>query len=107
LDELEKNGSFIIHSRNNGDFRITKKAIERRLNLDISQIDKIRQAKVLNIWGDQDDIIPGDDVYLFNEQLQNTKKTEMIIVSDADHFFTGKEKELIHIIQSWIQQSID
>jgi alpha/beta superfamily hydrolase len=107
LDELEKNGSFIIHSSTDGDFRITKKAIERRKNLDISKISKIRHAKVLNIWGDQDDVIPGDDVYFFNEQLQNTKKTEMIIVSDADHCFLGKERELIHIIQSWIQQSID
>jgi pimeloyl-ACP methyl ester carboxylesterase len=107
LDELDKNGSFIIHTSDNGDFRITKQAIERRKNLDMSQIEKIRQAKVLNIWGDQDNVIPGDDIYLFDEQLKNTKKTEMVIVSDADHCFLGKEKELINIIQSWLQQSID
>ncbi len=102
LDELEKTGSFVVHSSNQGDFRITKEGIERRKSLDIDQIKKIRQAKVLNIWGDEDDVIPGDDIYLFHEQLKDTKKTEMIIVPDADHCFTGKEKELIHIIQSWI-----
>ncbi|CAF2520969.1 unnamed protein product [Rotaria sp. Silwood2] len=107
LDELEKNGSFTIHTNDNGNFRITRDSIERRKNLDLSQIEKIRNAKVLNIWGDQDSVIPGDDIYLFDEQLKNTKKTEMIIVSDADHCFTGKEKELINIIQRWIQQSID
>ena len=106
LDELEKNGSFVILT-SDGEFRITKEAIERRKNLDITQIENIHQAKVLNIWGDQDDVIPGDDVFLFNDQLTNTKKTEMIIVSDADHCFVGKEKELIRIIQPWIQQSID
>ena len=107
LNELEKNGSFIIHTSADGDFRITNEAIERRKSIDVGKIDQIRQAKVLNIWGDQDNVIPGDDVYLFNEQLENTKKTEMIIVSDADHCFVGKEKELIDIIQPWIQQSID
>jgi len=107
FDELDKNGSFLIRTLNDGDFRVTKQAIERRKNLDLSQIDKIRQAKVLNIWGDDDDVIPGDDIYLFDEQLKNTKKTEMIIVSDADHCFINKEKELINIIQPWIQQSID
>jgi pimeloyl-ACP methyl ester carboxylesterase len=107
LDEIEKNGSFIIHLTSEGDFRITKEAIERRRSLDISQIDKIRNAKVLNIWGDKDTVMPGDEIYLFDEQLKNTRKTEMIIVSDADHCFTGKERELINIIQPWIQQSID
>jgi alpha/beta superfamily hydrolase len=107
LHELDKSGSFVVHTIDSGGFRVTKQGIERRKNLDIDQIEKIRLAKVLNIWGDQDDIIPGDDIYLFNEQLKNTKKTEMIIVSDADHFFHGKEKELINIINPWIQQSID
>lgn len=107
LDELEKNGSFIIRTNSNGNFRITKQSIERRKNLDLSILENIRQARVLNIWGDQDDVIPGDDVYLFNEQLKNTIKTEMIIVSDADHCFIGKEHELINIIQKWTQQSID
>ncbi|CAF1356032.1 unnamed protein product [Rotaria magnacalcarata] len=107
LDELEKNGSFIIYTNDNGNFRITKQAIERRKNLDLSQIEKIRQAKVLNIWGDHDNVMPGDEIYLFHEQLKNTKKSEMIIVSDADHCFTGKEQQLINIVQQWIQQSID
>jgi alpha/beta superfamily hydrolase len=31
----------------------------------------------------------------------------MVIVPDSDHCFTGKENELIKIIQPWIQQSID
>lgn len=107
LEELEKNGSFLIHSGSDGDFRVTKQGIERRKNLDLNQLSKIRQAKVLNIWGTEDTVIPGEDIYLFNEQLKDTKKTEMIIVPDADHCFVGKETELIQIIQPWIQQSID
>ena len=94
FDELEKNGSFLVRTRDNGDFPITKQGIERRKNLDLSQIEKIRNAKVLNIWGDQDNVIPGDDIYLFNEELKNTKKTEMIIVPDADHCFINKEKRI-------------
>ncbi|CAF1187185.1 unnamed protein product [Rotaria sordida] len=107
LDKLEKNGSFIICTRDDGNFRITREAIERRKSLDLSQIEKIRHAKVLSIWGDQDNVVPGDDIYLYNEQLKNTKKNEMIIVSDANHCFIGKERELINIIQQWIQQSIE
>ncbi|CAF0715910.1 unnamed protein product [Adineta steineri] len=107
LDELEKNGSFTLNTIKDGSFRITKQAIERRKNVDLDQIKNIRNAKILNIWGDKDDVIPGDDIYSFDDQLKNTKKTEMIIVPDADHCFKGKEKELINIIQSWIQQSID
>jgi pimeloyl-ACP methyl ester carboxylesterase len=99
LDELEKNGSFIIHTLADGDFCITKKAIERRKSLDITQIGNIRRAKILNIWGDEDTVIPGDDIYLFNDQLQKAKKTEMVVVTGADHCFTGKENELINLIQ--------
>lgn len=107
FDELEKNGFFIIRTMDQGNFRITKQGIERRKNLDLNQLENIRQAKVLNIWGDQDDVIPGDDIFLFDKQLKNTKKTEMIIVPNADHCFTGQENELINIIQPWLQQSID
>ncbi|CAF1274316.1 unnamed protein product [Adineta ricciae] len=107
LDELDRNGSFVIHTLESGDFRITKQGIERRKNLDIDKIDQIRHARVLNIWGDQDDVMPGDDIYLFNEQLAKTKKTEMVIVPDADHCFKDTEKKLIDIIKPWLQQSIE
>ena len=107
IDEIEKNGSLIISSHDNGNFRITKQSIDRRKNLDLSQIENIRHAKVLNISGSEDTVIPHDDVYLYAKQLKNTKKTEIIIVPDANHCFTGKEKELIDIIRLWIQQSID
>lgn len=107
LDELDRNGWFIIHTLESGDFRVTKEGIERRKNLDIDKIDQIRHARVLNIWGDQDVVMPGDDIYLFNEQLAKTKKTEMVIVPDADHCFSGTEKKLIDIIKPWLQQSIE
>jgi pimeloyl-ACP methyl ester carboxylesterase len=107
LEELNKNGSFVIHTHDDGDFRITKQGIERRKCLPINDINKIRQARVLHIWGDQDTVMPGEEIYLFNAQLKDTKKTEMVIVPDADHCFVGKESELIHIIQPWLQQSID
>lgn len=107
LEELEKNGSFLIRSGNDGEFRITKEGIERRKNLDLSQLSKIRQAKVSNIWGTDDTVMPGEEIYLYNEQLKDAKKTEMVIVPNADHCFTGKEAELIDIIRPWIQQSID
>ena len=107
LEELEKTGSFLIRTPSDGEFRITKEGIERRKSIDLSALSKIRQAKVLHIWGDQDTVIPGDDIYLFHEELKNTKKTEMIIVPEADHCFIGKENEMIQIIQPWIQQSIE
>ncbi|CAF3392326.1 unnamed protein product [Rotaria sp. Silwood2] len=89
------------------DFRITKQAIERRQNLDINQIENIRQVKVLNIGAEKDDVVSCDDIYLYQAQLKNTKKSEVGIVPNANHLFTGKERELINIIQPWIQQSID
>lgn len=107
LDELNKNGSFLLHTSDQGDFRITKEAIERRKSLDLDAIEKIRNARVLNIWGDQDNVMPGDEIYLFNDQLKNTKKTDMIIVSDADHCFQGTEQALINIVKPWLQQSIE
>jgi len=104
LDELDQNGSFLIRNGSQGEFRVTKESIERRKALNLDRINQIRNAKVLNLWGDQDTVIPGDDIDLFNDQLKNTLKTEMIIVSDADHCFTDKENELIKLIQSWIEQ---
>ncbi|CAF1380494.1 unnamed protein product [Rotaria sordida] len=103
----KKNSSLIIDTINDGDFRITKQAIERRQNLDINQIENIRQVKVLNIEVEKDDVVSCDDIYLYQAQLKNTKKSEVDIVPNANHLFTGKERELINIIQSWIQQSID
>lgn len=100
--ELEKTGSFIIHTAFDGDFPITNEAIERRRNLDLKQIEKIRNAKVLNLWGDLDNVIPGEDIFLFHQQLQACKETKMIIVPGADHCFVGEENELIRLIQDWI-----
>ena len=107
FDEIERNGSFTIHAFDNGDFRITKQAIERRKNLDINQIENVRQAKVLNIGAGNDDIVPCGDTNLYHAQLKNAKKNDIVIVPDATHLFTGKERELINVIQPWIQQSID
>ncbi|CAF1498322.1 unnamed protein product, partial [Rotaria sordida] len=82
-------------------------AIGRRQNLDRNQIENIHQVKVLNIEAGKDDVVPCDDIYLYQAQLKNTKKSEVGIVPNANHLFTGKERELINIIQPWIQQSID
>ena len=107
LDELARTNCITIHTADDGDFLITKQGIERRKNLDVSQIGSIRRARVLHVWGDRDDVMPGEEIHLFQNQLKNSEKTEMIIVPEADHCFTGKETELIAILQPWMKQPID
>ena len=107
LEQLKNNGSFLIKTMKDGDFQITSEGIDRRKNIDLRQIEKVRHAKVLNIWGDQDTVIPNDDIYMYHNHLQGTKETKMIIVPDADHCFTDTENILIRLIQPWINQSID
>lgn len=107
VQDLEKNGSCTIRTSNDGEFRVTKEGIERRRTLRVRDIDQIRQARVLHIWGDEDTVMPAEEIRLFHDQLKNTKKSEMVIVPGADHCFVGNERELIDIIQPWLQQSID
>jgi uncharacterized protein len=102
LNELKEKGSFIVRTLSNGDFRITQQSIDRRRQIDMKQIENIRQSNILLIWGDQDDVIPGDDIHLFHSQLQANRKTSMSIVPGANHCFTGHENELIARIQCWM-----
>ena len=58
----------------------------------------------LFIQGNQDDFVPQDQVFKLVEKLRAQRGIEIDynIIEGANHFFTGKEKELEQSIRSYI-----
>ncbi|CAF0789113.1 unnamed protein product [Didymodactylos carnosus] len=108
FDELDNNGYFIIKIRQGTEiYRITKEGINKRCQLDMSKIEQIKNSSILNIWGDKDDIVPKEDVYLLRDHTKNARKSDIIIIEGGDHCFKGKESQLIRAIHQWIEQRLE
>ena len=56
--------------------------------LDVPALVSRLKIPLLIVHGDRDEIIPVDEVYSAHEP--NSEKTEMTIISGADHMFSNK-----------------
>lgn len=83
---LSLNGKFLLETRGQRRFEVTKKDIEERSRLDSSLVRQIQNSHVLTIHGDSDSVVDVSNAYRFSK---NIPKHELCIIEGADHNFNG------------------
>ena len=106
LEKCKNEGQFLWEHKGKK-WRITQKAIDERKNMnpkiDVKNIDDYRKKKILHIHGTKDINTPIEEAYVIEKEIPGA---EIKLIKDANHFFTGKEKELIKTIIDWLYQKI-
>jgi len=86
-DELDQTGRVVFTSRNR-QLMLTRDFFSDAGRFDLPALISRLKIPLLIIHGDRDEIIPVDEAYTAHEP--NSEKTEMTIISGADHMFSNK-----------------
>ena len=106
LEKCKNEGEFIWEHKGKK-WKITQKAIDERKNMnpknEVKNIDDYRRKRILHIHGTQDINTPLEEAYIIEKEIPGA---EIKLIKDANHFFNGKEKELIKTIIDWLCQKM-
>ena len=106
LDKCKNEGEFFWENKGKK-WKITQKAIEERKYMnpkkDIKNIDDYRRKRILHVHGTKDISTPVEEAYIIEKEIPGA---EIKWIEGANHFFSGKEKELIKVIKDWLSQKL-
>ena len=109
MEELEKcknEGEFLWENKGKK-WKITQKAIDERKNMnpknDVKNIDDYRKKRILHIHGTKDTSTPVEEAYVIEKEIPGA---EIKWIECANHFFEGKEKEMINTIIDWLSKKL-
>lgn len=101
LEELNKKG-FIIHKKDEREFKITKEFFIERESVNQQEILSKIKCPVLIMHGDKDDTVPLEHS---KEALQYLpKESKLEIIKGGDHKLDGKIDEIISISLNWFRK---
>ena len=102
-----KNDGFILWEHKGKKWKITQKAIDERKNMnplnDVKNIDKDRATKILHVHGLKDTSTPVEEAEVIRKAIPGS---EIKYIEGANHFFVGKEKELVDAIAEWLKEKV-
>jgi pimeloyl-ACP methyl ester carboxylesterase len=108
-EELEKaktEGSF-LWERFGKQWKITQEAIDERRTMNpkigVKNIDDHRAHRILHVHGTIDTSTPTEEASVIEKEIPGA---EIKWIEGANHFFTGKEKEMVDTVVSWLLQKL-
>ena len=88
-------------------WKITQKAIDERKNMnpknDVKNIDDYRKKRILQLHGSKDTSTPVEEALVVEKEIPGA---EIRWIKDANHFFSGKENEMVETVINWLTQKL-
>ncbi|XP_066166419.1 uncharacterized protein [Oryza sativa Japonica Group] len=90
------------HSKGEFEYQVTEESLKDRLSTDtlLSSRSISKCCRVLTIHGSKDEIVPVEDALMFAANIPNH---ELHIIAEANHRYTGHEKELKAFVLDFIK----
>uniref|UniRef100_A0A0D9WJ65 Serine aminopeptidase S33 domain-containing protein n=1 Tax=Leersia perrieri TaxID=77586 RepID=A0A0D9WJ65_9ORYZ len=103
MQRIKKDGYIDVRNRKGEfEYRVTEESLKDRLSTDtlLSSRSISKDCRVLTIHGSKDEIVPVQDALMFAANIQNHK---LHIIEEANHRYTGHEKELTTLVLDFIK----
>ena len=102
LEICQKNGEF-LWEHNGKKWKITQKAIDERKNMDpkkeLKNLDDLRRKRILQVHGKIDTSTPVEEAYVVEKEIP---EAEIRWIENANHFFKGKENDMVNAVVDWL-----
>ncbi|EEE64525.1 putative uncharacterized protein YDL057W isoform X1 [Oryza sativa Japonica Group] len=103
MQRIKKDGYIDVRNRKGEfEYQVTEESLKDRLSTDtlLSSRSISKCCRVLTIHGSKDEIVPVEDALMFAANIPNH---ELHIIAEANHRYTGHEKELKAFVLDFIK----
>uniref|UniRef100_A0A0D3GA99 Serine aminopeptidase S33 domain-containing protein n=1 Tax=Oryza barthii TaxID=65489 RepID=A0A0D3GA99_9ORYZ len=103
MQRIKKDGYIDVRNRKGEfEYQVTEESLKDRLSTDtlLSSRSISKCCRVLTIHGSKDEIVPVEDALMFAANIPNH---ELHIIAEANHRYTGHEKELKALVLDFIK----
>uniref|UniRef100_A0A0E0L539 Serine aminopeptidase S33 domain-containing protein n=2 Tax=Oryza punctata TaxID=4537 RepID=A0A0E0L539_ORYPU len=103
MQRIKKHGYVdVMNRKGEFEYRVTEESLIDRLSTDtlLSSRSISKDCRVLTIHGSKDEIVPVEDAWMFAANIPNHK---LHIIAEANHRYTGHEKELKALVLDFIK----
>ncbi|KAG8086223.1 hypothetical protein GUJ93_ZPchr0010g10412 [Zizania palustris] len=103
MQRIKKDGYIDVRNRKGEfEYRVTEESLHDRLSTDtlLSSRSISKHCRVLTIHGSKDEMVPVEDALMFAANIPNHK---LHIIAEANHRYTGHEKELTTLVLDFIK----
>lgn len=103
MQRIKKDGYIDVRNRKGEfEYQVTEESLKDRLSTDtlLSSRSISKCCRILTIHGSKDEIVPVEDALMFAANIPNH---ELHIIAEANHRYTGHEKELKALVLDFIK----